>query len=94
MTTYIAENIETGEVIEGGVRDIARKLGVVPNTICNAVSAKSKVKFVWVITKRVGINENPYKFPQALLDEWNLVTEKFRKASARKGCRNAENKKL
>ena len=79
MTTYIAENIETGEVIEGGVRDIARKLGVVPNTICNAVSAKSKVKFVWVITKRVGINENPYKFPQALLDEWDRVTEQFRK---------------
>lgn len=85
MTTYIAENIETGEVIEGGVRKLANHLGVAPYNIYNSVYTKSKVKFVWVITKRNCMNENPYKFPQALLDEWDAVTEKFRKASARKG---------
>lgn len=28
MTTYIAENIETGEVIEGCAKELAKKIGV------------------------------------------------------------------
>lgn len=74
MTTYIAENIETGEVIEGGSRDIARKLGVVPNTICNAVSTKSKVRFVWIVKSR-----NLPKIPKELWEEWDRVTAPFKK---------------
>ncbi len=84
MTTYIAENIDTGEIIEGGVRDVARKLGVVSNTIYNSVATKSKVRSEWLISKKSDHEPTTTRISQKQLDEWERVTAPFKKASARK----------
>ena len=88
MTVYKATNEETGEVIEGGARDLAKKLGVVTKSIYNAVALQQKIKYVWFIS-----TEKPYRkansksddktnrvTPQ-LLDEWERVTAPYKKAS-------------
>lgn len=84
MITYIATNIETGEIIEGGAKDIAKKLGVVTNAIYNAENLQQKVRFVWFISKGKRESERTYNFPTALLEEWDRVTAPFKKASARR----------
>jgi hypothetical protein len=98
MQIYRATHIETGEIIEGGARDLARKLGVVTKSIYNAVALQQKIKYVWFIS-----TEKPYRkansksndktnrvTPQ-LLDEWEKVTEPFKKAS-QKGRKKGNSK--
>lgn len=84
MTTYIATNIETGEIIEGGAKDIAKKLGVVTNAIYNAENMQQKVRFVWFISKGKRASKRTCDIPTALLGEWDMVTAQFKKASARR----------
>ena len=80
MTTYTAENIETGEIIKGGARDIAKKIGVAQGSIFNAVSSKQKVRRVWVIKCNVTTKKSTYCIPQELWAEWAKATEPFKKA--------------
>lgn len=86
MQIYRATNIETGEIIEGGAKDLAKKLGVVTNAIYNAENLQQKVRFVWFISKGKAEGKTNYNYPQALLEEWDRVTEQFRKLRA-KGVR-------
>ena len=84
MQIYRATNIETGEIIEGGARDIARKLGVVQKTIYNAVAMQQNVRFVWFIStdkKQKVSGGKPNKITPDLLDKWDKVTEPFKKLS-------------
>lgn len=80
MIIYIATNIETGDVIEGEAHEIAKRLNTSRNTIYNALSSKRKIHSIWVITKNVAY-DNPYRFPQVLLEEWDRVTEPFKHIS-------------
>ena len=84
MTTYIAENIETGEVIEGCAKELAKKIGVAVGSIMNAVSTNNKVKRMWSISKNGTANKTLYCIPMALQEEWDAVTAPFKKLIARK----------
>ena len=84
MVVYRATNVETGEIIEGGARDVAKALGVVPKTIYNAVALQQKIRYVWFISadkKRSKASGNSTKITPQLLDEWEKVTEPYKKAS-------------
>lgn len=84
MTVYRATNEETGETIEGGARDLARNLGVITNSIYNAASDGFRVNGKWLIYREVKNVDMETKFdrisPQ-LFEEWERVTEPFKKAS-------------
>ena len=89
MTVYKATNEETGEVIEGGARDVAKALGVVTKSIYNAACGNVKIRNVWFVTtntKRSKASGNSNKITPKLLDEWEKVTEPYKKAS-QKGCK-------
>jgi hypothetical protein len=84
MTLYKATNEETGEVIEGGARDLARNLGVITNSIYNAASDGFRVNGKWLIyreVKNVDMETKCDRIPPQLFDEWERVTAPFKKAS-------------
>lgn len=84
MTVYKATNEETGEVIEGGARDLARNLGVTANSIYNAASDGFRVNGKWLIyreIKNVDTETKSDRLSPQLFDEWEKVTEPFKKAS-------------
>jgi len=83
MQIYRATNIETGEIIEGGAKDIAKKLGVIPKTLYNAVAMQQNVRYVWFIStdKKVSKSGNTNKITPQLIDDWERVTAPFKKAS-------------
>lgn len=83
MVVYRATNIETGEIIEGGARDLARKLGVVQNSIYNAVSTQQEIKFVWFISSERKTKPKIVYMPSDIWDEWDRVTEPFKNAIAK-----------
>ena len=83
MVVYRATNIETGEIIEGGARDLARKLGVAHGYIFNAVSRQQKVKCVWFISTEKKKDKIVTRNLQSLLEEWDVVTAPFKKLSAK-----------
>lgn len=89
MVIYRATNIETGEIIEGGARDVAKALGVVPKSIYNAVALQQKIKYVWFIStnaKQSKTSADKNRITPQLLNEWDTVTETFKKARG-KGCK-------
>ena len=91
VVVYRATNIETGEIIEGGARDLARALGVAPRYIYNAVSNQQKVRFVWFISseKKTKPKSVFSYLPLDIWDEWDRVTEPFKKLSAKvRRCEN------
>ena len=69
MTTYIAENIETGEVIEGCAKDLAKKIGIAQKSIFNAVSKKQRVRRMWYITKDGMADKTRYCIPVTLAED-------------------------
>jgi hypothetical protein len=83
VVVYRATNIETGEVIEGGVRDLARTLGVVPKYLYNAVANQQKIRYVWFITSERKTKPKCISthLPSDVWDEWDRVTEPFKKLS-------------
>jgi hypothetical protein len=94
MTVYRATNEETGEVIEGGARDLARNLGVITNSIYNAASDGFRVNGKWLIyreVKNVDMETKCDRIPPQLFDEWERVTAPFKKAS-QKGRKKTDSK--
>ncbi len=98
MQIYRATNIETGEIIEGGARDLARKLGVVTKSVYNAVAMQQKIKYVWFISTEKSYrkangkgNGKTNRITPQLLDEWEKVTEPFKKAS-KKECKKGNSR--
>lgn len=94
MQIYRATHIETGEIIEGGARDLAKKLGVVTKSIYNAVALQQKIKYVWFIStnaKQSKASGNTNRITPQLLDEWDAVAESFKKAS-KKGCKKEKSR--
>lgn len=83
MTVYVATNINTGEVIEGGARYLSRKLGVTTAFVYKATSTQKLIKSVWSVDKIDTENNTPYRLPQALLDEWDAVTQAIRRKTRR-----------
>lgn len=88
MQIYRATNIETGEIIEGDAKDLAKKLGVVTKHIYNAVALQQKIKYVWFIsTEKPCRNANSNSNSKAnrispqLIEEWEQVIAPFKKAS-------------
>ena len=96
MVVYRATNIETGEIIEGGARDLARELGVVQNTIYNAVAMQQKIKYVWFVStekRNCKLESKANRMTPHLIEEWERVTAPFKKLSAKKrGVQGYENK--
>lgn len=84
MVVYRATNIETGEIIEGGARDLARELGVAPRYIYNAVSSQQKIKFVWFISSNTKKSKSNGQITPQQLAEWERVTAPFKRLSAKK----------
>ena len=87
MTTYTAENIETGEIVEGAARDVARTLGVAHGYIMNAVSKGKKVKRVWYITKDGATNKTIYSIPISTQEDWEKVTAPYKELIAKRNKR-------
>jgi hypothetical protein len=84
MTVYRATNEETGESIEGGARDLARNLGVTTNSIYNAASDGFRVNSKWLIyreIKNINTETKCDRISPQLFEEWETVTEPFKKAS-------------
>jgi hypothetical protein len=84
MTVYRAENIGTGEVIEGCAKDLAKKIGVAQKYILNASSNGRRVKRTWYITKDSVANKTHYSVPMSLQEEWDAVTAPYKAVIARK----------
>lgn len=78
MITYIATNMETGDVFEGSIKDMAEKLGIAQHTAYNAVSQRTLVHKVWLITKH-GLKNDSNTLPRDLMKEWDAVTAQFKK---------------
>jgi hypothetical protein len=94
MTVYRATNEETGEVIEGGARDLARTLGVTSNSIYNAASDGFRVNGKWLIyreIKNVDTETKCDRISPQLFDEWEKATEPFKKAS-KKECKKGNSR--
>lgn len=94
MTVYRATNEETGEVIEGGARDLARNLGVTANSIYNAASDGFRVNGKWLIyreIKNVDMETKCDRLSPQLFEEWERVTAPFKKAS-KKGCKKGNSR--
>lgn len=84
MQVYRATNVETGEIIEGDAKYLAKKLGVVTKHIYNAVALQQKIRYVWFIStdkKQKVSGGKPNKITPDLLDKWDKVTEPFKKLS-------------
>lgn len=84
MVIYKAENLVTGEVIEGGARDLAKVFGMTINAIYNAVSNEGCVKKGWIVYKENMVKDNAYRLPQELLEEWDRVTAPFKRLNRKK----------
>jgi hypothetical protein len=84
VTIYRAENIDTGEVIEGCAKDLAKKIGVAQKYIFNAVSKKQRVRRMWYITKDGMADKTKYCIPVTLVDEWDSVTAPYKALIASK----------
>lgn len=89
MTIYIAENIETGEIIEGGARELAKELGVAHGYIMNAVSKGQKVKREWYITKDNTANKTLYSVPMSTQEDWNIITAPYKELIAQRNNRRS-----
>lgn len=82
MLIYEATNLETGEVIEGDVKEIASQLNCTAGAVYNAASLRSLIHKTWEVDKiHCDDGEKTYCHDQELLDEWDKVTEPFKKAS-------------
>lgn len=78
MITYIATNMETGEVIEGNIKDVSGRLEIAQHTAYNAASQRTLIHKVWLITKHGMKNDLKNNFSQDLLKEWDNVTALFK----------------
>lgn len=97
MTVYKATNEETGEVIEGGARDLARNLGVTTNSIYNAASDGFRVRGTWLIyrnTKKPNIETKCDRITPKNLEDWDKFTAPYKALSEKKKKRNSEGKRI
>ena len=93
MTVYKATNEETGEVIEGGARDLARNLGVTANSIYNAASDGFRVRGAWLIYRNIKKPDVETKCDRLTiknLEDWDKFTAPYKALSEKK--RNRKNK--
>jgi len=84
MQVYRATNVETGEIIEGDAKYLAKKLGVVTKHIYNAVALQQKIRYVWFISTEKKPHKTEGKanrMTPKLLEEWDEATTPFKKAS-------------
>jgi hypothetical protein len=84
MTTYIAENIETGEIIEGCAKELAKKIGVAAGSIQNAASTKNKVRRTWLISKDGTVSKTLYSIPIGTQEKWDRETAPYKELIANK----------
>ena len=86
MTFYRATHNETGEVLEGSTKELAKVLNVLPTSINRAATDKVNIGTHWQILKVEGekLESAMRNFPIELRDEWDRVTEPFKEASRRK----------
>lgn len=97
MTVYRATNEETGEVIEGGARDLARTLGVSTNSIYNAASDGFRVRGEWIIYRNIQKPEIESKCDRLTiknLEDWERYTAPYKALSEKKKKRNSEGKRI
>lgn len=101
MIIYRATHDETGEIIEGDSKVIARQLKVVPTTINKIALKNGKVATHWKVQRIGKMNKADYPngdrpvsivdkaqhIPLALCEEWDKVTAPF-KVARRKGARH------
>lgn len=89
--TYKATNIIDGEVLEGSVAYLARKLKVSIDRIYQASSSATVVAEMWEVSKETSECEpssgSKYNFPYDLLQEWDRVTKPFKVLSRRRAAR-------
>ena len=77
MTLYKATNVETGEVVEGGSRTLARHIGVIPCEVQKALKTKEKIKGVWAIKC-----QNIYGETRDIFKDWDRFTAPYKALSA------------
>lgn len=81
-TTFKAQNIITGEILEGEISTIAELTGVQKQMIYKKALAETPYKEEWIFSKEsipVEKVESVRIFPTDLLREWDRVTRKLRK---------------
>lgn len=84
MTLYKATNEETGEVIEGGSRDLAKIIGTTQKNIMNASYKNQKIRNVWNVAKCKTDSKPSASIPVTLAEDWDSVTAPYKKLIARK----------
>lgn len=87
MVIYKAENIDTGEVISGDAKELAKKIGVARMSIVNAVSKQQKVRRAWYITKESTVNKTPYSVPMETQEKWDRETAPYKELIAQRNNR-------
>ena len=96
MLIYEAPNLESGEVIKGGVKEISSRLNCTTGAVYNAASLRCLIHKTWEVDKiQCDDNDKTYCHEQEMLDEWDKVTEPFKKASRmlRRRMRETEREK-
>lgn len=87
MTVYRAINEETGEVIEGGASDLARKLGVTRNCIYNASSKGYVVRDSWTVkcrNQQLDEETKADRLSPQNLEDWDRFTAPYKALSEKK----------
>ena len=83
MTVYKATNEETGEVVEGGSRDLAKIIGTTQKNVINASSEQRKIRNLWRIEKYKTDSKPSASIPVTLAEEWDRFTAPYKALSAR-----------
>ena len=84
MTVYKATNEETGEVIDGGSRDLAKIIGTTQKNVMNASYQNSKIRNLWSITKHKTPSRSNNIIPVALAEDWDRFTAPYKALIASK----------
>ena len=87
MVIYKAENIETGEVISGDAKTLAKKIGVARMSILNAVSKKQRVRRMWYITNDNTAYKSRYSVPMSTQEDWDMITAPYKELIAQRNNR-------
>lgn len=84
MTLYKATNEETGEVVEGGSRDLAKIIGTTQKNVINASCEQRRIRNLWRIEKYKTDSKPGPNIPVTLAEDWDRATAPYKALIARK----------
>ena len=94
MTLYKATNEETGEVVEGGSRDLAKIIGTTQKNVINASCEQRKIRNLWRIEKYKTDSKPSASIPVTLAEDWDRATASYKELIARKSSNKKSNGRI